>query len=116
MLPGVNGASGGAIKSLATERAIAAGIGRGELSAYLNNLRAVASSVAPMLYGNCYAMLRSNNMYPGYTFALAAVIGGVLPELLHQRLKVEEVRALTKEEKMELKEGLEISFGSMEEE
>jgi hypothetical protein len=48
MLPGVNGASGGAIKSLSIERAIAAGVGRGELSAWMNNLRAVASSIAPV--------------------------------------------------------------------
>ena len=47
MLPGVNGASASAVKSMATDRCIAAGIGRGELSAWLNNLRAIVLATAP---------------------------------------------------------------------
>ena len=110
MLPGVNGASGGAIKALSIERAIAAGIQRGELSAYLNNLRAVASSFAPMLYGNMYAFFRSAKMFPGLTFTVAAVVGGLLPELLHQSMEVEEVVPLTEQDKEDLKKGLEMCW------
>ena len=50
LLPGVNGASTQAFKSLIASRAVAAGVGRGELSAWINNLRALCSSVAPVLY------------------------------------------------------------------
>ena len=108
MLPGVNGASGGAIKALATERAILSGIGRGELSAYLNNLRAIASAVAPMLYGNTYSLLRTNGVYPGLAFTVAAIVGGVLPEILHRTMKKEDVVPLSKEMKRRIQRGREI--------
>ena len=106
MLPGVNGASSAAVKALATERAIASGIGRGELSAYLNNLRAIVSSVAPMLYGNSYAFFRSRGIYPGLTFTLAALVGGLAPELLLRTLPASAVSPLSDADKAQLARGL----------
>jgi hypothetical protein len=62
-----------------------------------------------MLYGNFYAILRSNGLYPGHTFALAALVGGLVPEILHRGLKSDEVVPLTKEKKLALAEGIEVA-------
>ena len=77
---------------MATDRCIAAGIGRGELSAWLNNLRAIVLATAPTLYGNFYAWAISRNIYPGYAFFLAAFFGAILPEMIHQTLTHQETR------------------------
>eukprot|EP00944_MAST-04C_sp_MAST-4C-sp1_P013545 g13545.t1 len=105
MLPGVNGASASAVKSMATDRCIAAGIGRGELSAWLNNLRAIVLATAPTLYGNFYAWAISRNIYPGYAFFLAAFFGAILPEMIHQTLTHQETKTLTQMEREKIIEG-----------
>jgi hypothetical protein len=105
MLPGVNGASASAVKSMATDRCIAAGVGRGELSAWLNNLRALVLAVAPVIYGNFYAFCVSNKIYPGITFTIAAIFGAIIPEILHQTLKISETKTLTREDKYMIIEG-----------
>ena len=105
MLPGVNGGSSSAIKSMATDRCVAAGIGRGELSAWLNNLRALIVATAPVIYGNVYAFCVNNNIYPGYAFFVAALFGAVVPEIIHQQLKPSETKMLTQEDKNMISEG-----------
>ena len=105
MLPGVNGASASAVKSMVTDRCIAAGIGRGELSAWLNNLQALVLAAAPVIYGNFYAFCVSNNIYPGITFSLAAMFGAIIPEILLQTLKTSETNTLTQEDKSMITEG-----------
>ena len=105
MLPGVNGGSSSAIKSMATDRCVAAGIGRGELSAWLNNLRALIVATAPVIYGNVYAFCVNNNIYPGYAFFVAALFGAVVPEIIHQQLKPSETKMLTQEDKKMISEG-----------
>lgn len=105
MLPGVNGASASAVKSLATDRCIAAGIGRGELSAWLNNLRAIVLATAPTLYGNFYAWAISRRIYPGYAFFLAALLGAIVPEMIHQTLTHQETMTLTRMEREKIIEG-----------
>ena len=105
LLPGVNAASTQAFKSLVTSRAIAAGVGRGELSAWINNLRALCSAAAPVLYGNAYAFLRERGWYAGHVFTLAALVGAILPEVLHRRMRQGEVEALSEEEAVIVKEG-----------
>lgn len=45
-LPGVNGASATALKSISTDLATAEGFGKGEFSAWSNNLRALAGAAA----------------------------------------------------------------------
>merc|ERR1712178_240306 len=55
MLPGVNGASATSLKAVAQDLATSQGFGKGEFSAWVNNLRALAGSVAPVLYGQYYA-------------------------------------------------------------
>merc|ERR1740121_736090 len=82
MLPGVNGASATALKARATDLATAQGIGKGEFSAWINNLRALVGSIAPVLYGQCYARLNSHGVNPGLTYIVAGTVGAVLPQLI----------------------------------
>jgi len=82
MLPGVNGASASALKALSSDLAAAEGFGKGEFSAWVNNLRALAGSAAPVLYGNYYAWARRRGVWPGSVFWLAGLVGSALPELL----------------------------------
>lgn len=92
MLPGVNGASASALKALSSDLASAEGFGKGEFSAWVNNLRAVAGSVAPFIYGNYYAWARRRGVPPGSVFFVAAAMGAVLPELLLRLVRDEELR------------------------
>ena len=48
-LPGVNGNNTHAVKALAGTLAAAQGIGKGEFSAWLNNLRAICTSLGALL-------------------------------------------------------------------
>lgn len=93
ILPGVNGNTAQALKALATDRAAAEGFGKGEFSAWSNNLRALAGSVAPVLLGNVYALSRRKSWPPGAAYFVLAVVGALLPELLLQFTKDSELEA-----------------------
>lgn len=82
LLAGVNGASASALKSKSTGLALKEGFGMGEFSAYTNNLRALAGAVAPIMYGNVYALCAKNGIFPGRTWWVAGFMGAVLPQLL----------------------------------
>ena len=92
MLPGVNGSSATALKSISTDLAFAEGFGKGEFSAYTNNLRALAGAAATVLYGNYYAWCKRKGVYQGSTFVVAALIGAALPELLLRLTRDNELR------------------------
>ena len=57
VLPGVNGAAASALKGIQGQHAVAAGFGKGEFSAWTNNLRALMSAITPVMMGNLYAYL-----------------------------------------------------------
>lgn len=82
MLPGVNGTCAIPLKARATELAIAQGFGKGEFSAWSNNLRALVGSAAPLLYGQIWAALQKQGKNPGLTFAFAGSVGAVVPQLM----------------------------------
>lgn len=92
MLPGVNGSSARALQALATDRATSEGFGKGEFSAWSNNLRALIGALAPVIYGNYYAWARRKGVPPGTVFMLAALLGAVLPEMLLRLITDEELR------------------------
>jgi len=92
MLPGVNGASATALKAVAQDLATAQGFGKGEFSAWVNNLRALAGSAAPVLYGQVYAAASKHGRNPGHVFALAGLIGALLPQLLLVQMPDSELR------------------------
>ncbi|CAE7180804.1 bglX [Symbiodinium pilosum] len=92
MLPGVNGASATALKSISTDLATAEGFGKGEFSAWTNNLRALAGAVATVLYGNYYSWCKRTGISAGTTFALAGLIGAALPELILRLTKDNEIQ------------------------
>lgn len=91
MLPGVNGSSATALKAVAQELANKQGFGKGEFSGWVNNLRALAGSVSPVVYAQCYAAAEKRGANPGHTFALAGVFGAILPQLLLRTMKDSEL-------------------------
>ncbi|CAJ1405066.1 unnamed protein product [Effrenium voratum] len=93
MLPGVNGASATALKAVAQDLATKEGFGKGEFSAWVNNLRAVAGAVAPVMYGQVYAALENQGRNPGFTFTLAGLVGSLLPQALLTQLSNSEMIA-----------------------
>jgi len=92
MLPGVNGQSATALKAVSQDLATAQGFGKGEFSAWVNNLRALAGSVSPVLYAQFYAAAAKRGFKPGYTFALAGLVGAIVPELLLRTLNDADLR------------------------
>ncbi|CAE7211529.1 unnamed protein product [Symbiodinium microadriaticum] len=93
MLPGVNGASATALKAVAQDIATSQGFGKGEFSAWVNNLRALAGSVAPVLYGQVYAAAEKRGGNPGLTFALAGAVGALLPQAVLNQMTDAEMTA-----------------------
>lgn len=91
VLPGVNGNTALRLKSLATDRATSEGFGKGEFSAWSNNLRALAGSVSPVIIGNWYAMTQRKGLPAGTVYYLLAVLGALLPEALLYRTSDEEL-------------------------
>jgi len=79
-LPGVNAANGIVLRAISTERAVQEGFGKGEFSAWINNLRAVISGIAPVLYGNLYASTKES--YPACGYLVACVLSAVVPEIM----------------------------------
>lgn len=90
-LPGGNGASANAMKGLAAELATAQGFGKGEFSAWVNNLRALAGAAAPVLYGNFYNFCVKRGIMPGRVFWLIGVLGAVVPEVILRSMKDSEL-------------------------
>jgi hypothetical protein len=82
LLPGVNGASSTALKGIVTDLASKEGFGKGEFSAWTNNLRALAGSVATVIYGHYYAWAKNAGVPAGTTFMIAALFGTVVPEII----------------------------------
>ena len=93
-MPGVNGAASSALKGLQSQQAEAAGFGKGEFSAWTNNLRALVSAVLTSIMGNTYAWSRRTDAHPGVAWLVAGFIGAVLPELLAWRMTNAELAPL----------------------
>jgi hypothetical protein len=73
---------------MATDLAVAGGMGRGEYSAKFGNIRALTVVFAPLFYGNIYAYYAPRGK-PGYAWFAGAMVVA-LAELLHRTLKDEE--------------------------
>ena len=97
LLPGINATSSSALKGWATSHAAAAGLGAGEYAGYFSNLRAVTTTLAPLLYGNLYARLAAARAAgkrvpsPAICWFLAAVLGCALPELIWRSVPDEDI-------------------------
>merc|ERR1712232_1531092 len=91
MLPGVNGVSANALKGLATAIATAEGFGKGEFSAYCNNIRAIVSAVAPIILAKFYVWSNKKG-FGASTYWLVGLIAGVLPELLFRNMTDNELK------------------------
>lgn len=101
LLPGMNAGSASALKGWATTHANAAGLQAGEFSGYFSNLRAMATTLAPLLYGNLYARYARQRgvrgaASPAVCWVLASALGCALPQLIWRSLGREELeRAAT---------------------
>lgn len=96
-LPGVDANSSIAVKTMACDVAqelktkrFPRGMGRGEYQGYFANLSALAVAIGPGLYGFTYAWGRQYFPRINLGFLLAAVVGCLLPELVHLSLTREE--------------------------
>mmetsp|Transcript_30359 Transcript_30359/g.66469 ORF Transcript_30359/g.66469 Transcript_30359/m.66469 type:complete len:453 (-) Transcript_30359:57-1415(-) len=100
MLPGVNGSSAMAMKALTTDWATSEGFGKGEFSAWSNNLRALAGAAAPFVLGNYYAWARRRGVPAGSVFIVAALMGALLPELVLRQMSKQELKSAAEKELM----------------
>lgn len=82
LVPGVNGGSAHAVKSLSLDIAQQEGYGNGEFSAWANNMRALAQSIDTVFLGIWYARCKDRGIYPGTAWFLAGFIGAGLPQLM----------------------------------
>ena len=73
---------------MATDLAVAGGMGRGEYSAKFGNIRALTVIIAPLFYGNIYAYYAPRGK-PGYAWFAGALVVA-LAEALHRTLKDED--------------------------
>merc|ERR1712226_1168043 len=74
-LPGVNAASGVVLRPVMMERAVREGFGKGEVSGMVNNIRAIISGLAPVVYGNLYAS--GKDKMPAISFLVAAILSAL---------------------------------------
>ena len=86
LTPGINNLSAAALKSQAAAHAIASGMGKGEFSAAMASLRAVAFVLAPSIWGSIYAMCVRMGRPPGFALIGAGLVGAVLPGLIHRTI------------------------------
>lgn len=82
IIAGINGGNSVAVKTLAAEISKIEGYGNGEFSAWVTNLRTLVQSFATIVYGQWYAYCQDNGIYAGSAWWLAAVIGGLVPQLM----------------------------------
>merc|ERR1712107_265203 len=82
MLPGVNAASTMALVPVMNEHMTSCSFGVGESTAWVNNLRVLAASVATLTYGYFYSWCRKRRINAGLTFFLSGVLGAALPQAL----------------------------------
>jgi hypothetical protein len=78
------------LHAAATDHAVAYGMGRGEFQGMFNNMRAIAVAIAPIVYGRTYAALTQRGMYAGKVWLLIAVVAGVVPELIHRSISMDQ--------------------------
>ena len=86
LTPGINNLSSVAIKSQAAAHAIANGMGKGEFSAAMASLRALAFVLAPSFWGLVYSACVRAGRPPGYALVAAGLVGAVVPALLHRSI------------------------------
>jgi len=86
LTPGINNLSSVAIKSQAAAHAIANGMGKGEFSAAMASLRALAFVLAPSFWGLVYSACVRAGQPPGYALVAAGLVGAVVPALLHRSI------------------------------
>merc|ERR1719204_189179 len=55
VLPGVNAGTALMLKRVQMNVAVSSGVGQGEFSAWVNNMRGLATALAPWIYGQWYA-------------------------------------------------------------
>jgi len=96
---GMNGASSNALKAVQAEQAEAEGFGKGEFSAWANNLRGLSGSAAPIIFGAYYSWARRRGINGSTFFWFAGLTGALLPQLGLMMMSDEELTVKKKESK-----------------
>ncbi len=91
MGPGINANNAAALKAYAAQLAVASGMGRGEFQACMASMRSVIIATVPMLYGRLYGMQQSRGEPARWAWWCVAMLGAVLPEVMHRTLGAEEL-------------------------
>jgi MFS family permease len=91
--PGANNTASAACKGMALDQAVAAGFGRGEYGGMYSSLRSLAMVIAPGMYGMIYSRAQApvpvggaRGLPLGASWIAAALLGNLLPLLLHRTL------------------------------
>jgi hypothetical protein len=91
MLPSINAVNASGIKSMATDLAVAQGMGKGEYVSAYGSLRAFTVFLGPMLYSTVFNSAKSPRAVAmgvpvGAPWIVASLLGGLLPELVHRTM------------------------------
>ena len=94
MAPSLNANHAAALKASASKMAESHGLGRGEFQASMASLRSLVIATVPLLYGRLYGAQLSMGVVPRYAWWAVAVLGAVMPELLHRTLRDEDMQVV----------------------
>lgn len=94
--PGFNNTNAAALKAMATDHAVANGFARGEYGGMYSSVRTFSMIVAPLIFGYAYTGTAPTAARPGrfapLPWVLVALLGALLPELLHMSLSDADLR------------------------
>lgn len=94
--PGINNTSAAAMKAIGIDHAVGNGFGRGEYGGMYSGLRTFSQILAPIIFGAAYnratAAKKPGILKMGSCFFLVALLGAVLPELLHRSLSDQDLK------------------------
>jgi hypothetical protein len=81
-MAGVNGSSTHAVKAMAGAHAMKDGYGRGEYSAWVQNLRSISTAACTVAYGWWYGYCTDKGWWTGSVWWFMAILGGLIPQLM----------------------------------
>ena len=97
--PGINANNGAALKAICGQLAVESGMGRGEYQACMASMRSIVIATVPMLYGRLYGFQKQRGEAARWAWWAVAMLGAVLPELLHRTLRDGDLRGRAAAEK-----------------
>ena len=103
MLPGFNANHSSAMKSYATDHAVASGFGKGEFAAAIAIMRGMSVILATPIYSWAYQLQKNRGQTPRLAWFSVILLGAVIPEILHRMCTDEELESAKKKKKKKKK-------------